>query len=223
MNGRLFVIEGVDGSGKATQTLRLYEHLQNQGKIATKLSFPDYNNPSSALVKMYLNGDFGTDPSDVSPYVASAFYAVDRFASFKTIWQQKYNDGEILIADRYTTSNMIHQGSKITDVVEKDKYLHWLADFEYNMFDLPEPTCTFFLDMPPEYSQSLRNIRGILATGLSQDIHEKDAEYLKVSYQKALYIAQKYKWHIISCVKDGQIRSIDDIHAEILAVVEDFL
>ena len=116
-----------------------------------KITFPDYESDSSALVKMYLNGDFGKNPGDVNPYVASTFYAVDRFASYKTKWGKNYESGEIILADRYTTSNMVHQAAKIQDLAEKDAFLDWLWDFEFNMYKLPVPDCVFFLDMSPDY------------------------------------------------------------------------
>jgi len=156
MKGKLIIIEsGADASGKATQTNKLYERLVQEGYKVKKITFPNYDSDSSALVKMYLNGDFGKDPNDVSPYVASTFYAVDRFASYRTEWGQAYNDGWIILADRYTTSNMVHQAAKIKDMEEKDRFLDWLWNFEFEIYKLPVPDCVIFLDMPPLSAGSL--------------------------------------------------------------------
>lgn len=157
--GKLIIIEsGSDASGKATQSNRLYERLINEGKQCMKITFPDYNSDSSALVKMYLNGDFGKDPNDVNPYVSSTFYAVDRYASYKTKWGEFYNNGGIIISDRYTTSNMVHQAAKINND-EKEKFLDWLYDLEFNIYGIPKPDEIIFLDVDPEVSQELMKDR----------------------------------------------------------------
>ena len=147
MKGKLIVIEGVDGSGKQTQSEELYQRLKNNGKKIMKISFPDYEAESSALVKMYLRGDFGDNPEEISPYVASSFFAVDRYASFQTKWKEFYQAGGIVIADRYTTSNMVHQASKIADPKERDKFLDWLYDLEFMLYKIPVPDLVFFLDV----------------------------------------------------------------------------
>lgn len=213
--GKLFVIEGVDGSGKATQTEKLYQYLQQEQYAVRKITFPDYASPSSSLVKMYLNGEFGSEPNSVNAFTTSLFFAVDRFASYRKNWQEPYLQGEIILADRYTTSNMIHQGSKIIDSEEKTTYLNWLTDLEYRLMELPEPDCVFFLDMPPQYSLQLRQSRNTLKQDLEQDIHEANQQYLLDAYYHALDIAKQQNWKIISCVQDGKIRSIEDIHQEI--------
>jgi len=220
MNGKLYVIEGVDGSGKATQTELLYQALLAQGKTVRKVSFPDYNSPSSSLIKMYLNGEFGTDPQDVNAFATSVFFAVDRFASFRKDWKAFYDNGGIIIADRYVTSNLVHQAGKISDNAEKERYITWLNELEYGIFGLPKPDCVIFLDMPPAYSLKLRQERNTLKQGLTQDIHEADQTYLQLAYDNAVGIAQHQAWHTISCVANEQIRSIDDIHAEILQTIE---
>lgn len=219
MNGKLFVIEGVDGSGKATQTELLFQALQQQQQTVRKVSFPDYDSPSSSLIKMYLNGEFGTDPQSVNAFATSVFFAVDRFASFRKDWQQFYQDGGIIIADRYVTSNLVHQAGKITDAAEKERYIHWLSELEYDIFGLPRPDCVIFLDMPPAYSLQLRQQRNELKQGLTNDIHEADQHYLEQAYNNATSIAQHQQWHVINCVADGKIRTIDDIHREIMQVV----
>lgn len=219
MNGKLFVIEGVDGSGKATQTELLYQALQQQQQTVRKVSFPDYDSPSSSLIKMYLNGEFGADPQSVNAFATSVFFAVDRFASFRKDWQPFYQNGGTIIADRYVTSNLVHQAGKITDPAEKERYIHWLSELEYEIFGLPRPDCVIFLDMPPAYSLQLRQQRNELKQGLTNDIHEADQHYLEQAYNNATAIAQHQHWHVISCIADGQIRTIDDIHQEIMQVV----
>lgn len=221
MKGKLIIIEGSDGSGKATQTKKLYDRLEQNNYNIKKVEFPNYNSESSALVKMYLRGDFGKHAEDVDPYICSTFFAVDRYASFKTEWEEFYNDGGIIICDRYTTSNMIHQASKM-EVEERDKYLEWLNDLEFNLYKIPKPDCVIFLDVPVEMSQKLMKDRNNKITGESEkDIHESDFDYLKKSYENSLYIAKKYDWQRINCIKDDNMRTIDDIHEEIYSIVED--
>ncbi len=216
--GRLIVIEsGIDGSGKTTQFEMLYNKLKQEGHDVYKVEFPDYDSDSSALVKMYLGGDFGEKPKDVNLYAASTFYAVDRFASFHRKWKDLYNKGAIILADRYTTSNMIHQASKIDDTRERESYLDWLRDLEFNKFGLPKPDLVVFLDMPPKYSIKLINDRGY------RDIHERDIEYLHTTYENALGIAERYKWSIVNCIKENRIISIEEIHEEVNKYVEEIL
>lgn len=222
MNGTLFVIEGVDGSGKATQTDLLYQALQKQDKPVRKVSFPNYDSPSSSLIKMYLNGEFGSDPQSVNAFATSVFFAVDRFASFHKDWQPFYENGGIIIADRYVTSNLVHQAGKIAEAAEKERYIHWLSDLEYNIFGLPRPDCVIFLDMPPAYSLRLRQQRNALKQGLTQDIHEADQQYLQQAYENATAIAQHQQWHRINCVTNDQIRSIEEIHTEIMELIAQF-
>jgi dTMP kinase len=221
MNGKLYVIEGVDGSGKATQTELLYQALLAKGKPVRKVSFPDYDSPSSSLIKMYLNGEFGTDPQSVNAFATSVFFAVDRFASFRKDWQEFYENGGIIIADRYVTSNLVHQAGKISDAAEKERYIQWLSDLEYNIFGLPKPDRVIFLDMPPAYSLKLRQQRNELKQGLTADIHEADQTYLQNAYKNAIGIAKHQEWHTISCVADDKIRTIEDIHAEIVRTINE--
>lgn len=224
MNGKMIVIEACDASGKETQTKKLYERLISDGYNVRKIEFPNYESPSSSLVKMYLNGDFGEKPEDVNPYVSSTFYAVDRYASFKKDWEQFYMQGGIIIADRYTTANAIHQASKLKRDEEKEKFLNWLWNFEYNIFGLPEPDCVIFLDMPPEFSRKLMKERKNKINGCSEkDIHEKDMEYLEMSYKNSCFIAEKYGWNKIKCTNDGKIKSIDTIHNEIYDIIKQII
>lgn len=211
--GKLIIIEAGDGSGKATQTQKLFERLNEAAYKVKKVSFPNYDSPSSSLIKMYLSGAFGEKADDVNPFVASTFYAVDRFASFKTDWESFYNQGGIILADRYTTSNMVHQASKIKDETARDQYLEWLRNFEFELFQLPEPDLVLFLDMPPEYSRKLMAERNNKFTGEAEkDIHEKDAKHLEEAYCNAKAIARKYGWVEIPCTEKGHLKSIDEIH-----------
>lgn len=224
MKGKLIIIEsGSDASGKATQTRKLYERLSSEGYNIRKVEYPNYDSESSALVKMYLRGDFGKNASDVDPYVSSTFFAADRYASYKTEWEEFYNQGGIVIADRYTTSNMVHQASKM-DIEDRDKYLDWLVDYEFNMYKIPEPDCVVFLDVPIDFSKKLMENRRNKFTGeTKKDIHESDIDYLTKSYNNSLYIAEKFKWDKIDCVEDDNLRSIDDIHEEIYRLIKDKL
>ncbi|MBQ3470984.1 MAG: deoxynucleoside kinase [Clostridia bacterium] len=222
--GILIAIDGVDASGKQTQTELLAARLKEEGKNIEQVSFPAYDNPSSTLVKMYLNGDFGSHPSDVNAYATSVLFASDRFATFRTKWGKDYAEGKIIIADRYVSSNLIHQASKIDDLTEKDKFLTWLDDLEHNVFGLPRPDITIFLDMPPEYGARRMADRLNKSTGGEQkDIHESDRDYLEKSYKNAVYVAENFGWQRISCVEDGRIRAIEDIHNDIYNIVKELI
>ncbi|MEL7564582.1 MAG: thymidylate kinase [Dehalobacterium sp.] len=221
MQGKLIIIEsGADSSGKATQTQLLFKRLTAEAYPVKKVEFPNYQSPSSALVKMYLNGDFGKNPSDVDPYVSSTFYAVDRFASYKTEWEGFYTGGGIILADRYTTSNMVHQGAKLKGT-DKDKYLDWLLNLEFNIYQLPVPDGVIFLDMPTDFSNRLMAERKNKITGKREkDIHERNQEYLNISYENSLYVAEKYGWIKISCVMREQLRTIEEIHEDVYKKVK---
>ena len=221
--GKLIVIEGVDASGKATQTELLYNFLKESGKKVEKIEFPDYESESSSLVKMYLRGDLGETADSVSPYIASVFFAADRYASFKTKWEKLYNDDYIIIADRYVTANMLHQASKYEQGEEKEKFLSWVSDFEYGLFGLPEPDLKLFLDVPPEISAELMAERLNKFSGEEQkDIHERDKDYLKKTYVNAKYIAEKYDFVTINCSENGKIKSIEQIHHIIREAIENY-
>ena len=219
--GKLIIIEsGSDASGKATQSEKLYDRLKEEGYNIRKVTYPNYQSESSALVKMYLNGDFGKNPEDVNAYVASTFYAVDRYASYKKEWEEFYRDGGIVIADRYTTSNMVHQAVKMQDK-ERDKYLDWLSQLEFDMYKLPVPDCVVFLDVPPHLSQKLMKDRANKITGEEKkDIHESNVEYLIKSYNNALYIADKYNWEKVNCVENENLRTVDEIHEDVYTKVK---
>ncbi len=218
--GKLIVIEGSDGSGKETQTRLLYEYLEAQGRRVRRVSYPNYDSPSSALVKMYLGSEFGPDAYAVNAYVASSFYAVDRFASYLKEWKAFYESegdgaGEpIVICDRYVTSNMLHQASKLDSLEEKLAFLDWEYDFEYVKGGLPVPDCVFFLDVKPEVSLRLMKDRANKIThGARKDIHEADPGFLEKSYANSVILAERYGWERIECCdKDGNLRSIEEIH-----------
>ena len=222
--GKLFVIDGTDGSGKQTQFAKLEERLTKDGIDYKTVSFPNYDSPSSSLVKMYLSGEFRKNAKDVSPYIASSFYAADRYATFKTGHKEYYDNGGIILADRYTTANMVHQAGKIADKTERKKFLDWLCDFEFNMYGLPVPTEVFFLNMPVEKSLELiKNRENKFTHQTQKDIHERDKNHLLDSYNAACSLVDKYDWYEVKCVKDGKIRTIDDIHNEIYSEFKKYI
>ena len=222
--GKLFVIDGTDGSGKQTQFEELKKRLDKENIEYKTVSFPNYDSPSSGLVKMYLSGEFGEDPKAVNAYVASTFYAADRFATFKKDYEEYYKNGGIILADRYTTANMVHQAGKIIDPIERNKFLDWLWDFEFNLYGLPVPTKVFFLKMPIEKSiELMKNRENKFSHTATKDIHERNKEHLEDSHKAACYVAKKYDWCEINCVKDDNIRTIEDIHEEIYKTVKECL
>ena len=216
----LIVIEGLDGSGKATSASLLKKRLTDEGKETLKISFPDYDSESSALVRMYLSGKFGDKPQDVNAYAASAFYAVDRYASYKSSWGKKLTRGAWVIADRYTTSNAVHQASKLNGS-ERDANLDWLYDFEFDKLGLPRPDCVIYLDVPPEISQKLMEGR-YNGDNSKKDIHEKDVHYLEKSRAAALYAAKRLGWFIIKPCKNGQMLPPDAVLELIYNKIKDF-
>ena len=214
---KLIVIEGLDGSGKATQAKRLTEALVEKGIPVREVSFPDYGSDSSALVRMYLSGQFGTDPQNVNAYAASSFFAVDRFASYKKDWCRDYARG-VVIADRYTTSNAVHQCSKLPKE-QWDDFLNWLFDFEYKKLGIPAPDRVIYLNVDPAVSQALMTAR-YSGDENKKDIHERDIAYLRHSREAAAYCAEKLGWETVDCCRDGQMRSIEDIHKDVMKLLE---
>ena len=215
--GKLIVIEGTDGSGKSTQFKLLSQRLEEENHPFRRLVFPRYSEESSALIRLYLGGAFGTKPSDVNAYAATAFFAVDRYASYKQDWGQWYEDGGLVISDRYTTSNAVHQASK-ESAETQSKFLHWLYDFEYDKLGLPKPDLVIYLDVPTDYTEKMMRHREA-ETNTKADIHEKDLEYLATCRRSGRAAAEYYGWKIVSCVRDGNMRSIEDIHGEIYGLV----
>ena len=220
--GTLLVIEGSDGSGKATQTKLLYEYLRGQGRNVKMVSYPDYDSPSSALVKMYLGSEFGQDPYMVNAYVASSFYAVDRFASYLKNGKDFYlSEDGVVICDRYVTSNMLHQTSKLGTREEKEAFLDWEYDFEYTKGGLPVPDKVFFLDVPPEVTFHLMEERENKIThGQKKDIHESSQEFLRRSYENSILVGERYGWiRIPCCDHKGGMKTIGEIHELIKKLV----
>lgn len=214
--GKIFVIDGTDGSGKQTQFEQLKNRLIEEGIDYRTVSFPNYDSPSSALVKMYLSGEFGENAKDVSPYIASTFYAADRYATYTTKYKEYYQNDGIILADRYTTANMVHQAGKIKEKEEREKFLEWLWNLEFKLYGLPEPTEVFFLKMPPEKALELiKNRENKFTHEAQKDIHERDKSHIIDSFEAACGVAQKYSWYTVECVKDNQVRTIEDIHEEI--------
>ena len=216
--GCLLVIDGLDGSGKATQARLLAETLAAQGRQVRQISFPNYASDSSALVKMYLAGQFGDKPDDVNAYAASSFFAVDRYASYKTDWGAFYQAGGIVIADRYTTSNGAHQCSKLPPEAW-DAYLDWLFTYEYQLLGLPAPDAVIYLRVDPAVSQQLMTAR-YHGDESKKDIQERDLEYLERSRRAAEYCAQKLGWQTVECTRAGTMRTVEDIGREVLALAE---
>ena len=215
MKGKLIVIEGLDGSGKSTQIEVLKNKLS--GENIHQIKLPDYDSPSCTLVKMYLSGEFGKNPEDVNAYAASAFYAVDRFANYKTKWKEYYDRGDIIISDRYTTSNAYHQATKIPEE-NRNEFFEWLEDFEYNLISIPKPDVVIYLDMPVEISQKMMSER-YKGDEEKKDIHEANVSYLLQCRDAALSAAKAMNWKVIKCNDGDMPRTIDDIGNEIFAIV----
>ena len=221
MGGKLIVFEGTDGSGKSTQFKKLCDRLDNMGRSYQRLVFPQYDQPSSALIRMYLGGEFGTHPQDVSPYAASAFYAVDRYASWRKVWGEDYQNGGLILADRYTTSNAVHQASKQPEE-ERSAFLNWLFELEYGKLGLPKPDLVLYLDMPTEITEKMMRSREA-ATGTHADIHEQDEAYLKSCREAAREIVKDCGWTVIHCARDDAPRTVEDIHNEVYKTVKSLL
>ncbi len=214
--GYIIVIEGTDGSGKQTQSVKLYERLKAEGHNVMRQSFPNYESNSSAPVKMYLGGELCEKASDMDAYQTSALFAVDRLCTYMKELKSHYEAGGIIILDRYTQSNMLHQAGKIKDEAERDKFLDWLDNFEFNELKLPRADKVIFLDVPPEVSMRLARERADLKAGTKQDIHEKDNNHLIDAYNSGKYVANKYGWTVMDCVQEGNLKSIEEIHNEIM-------
>lgn len=215
--GKLIVIEGTDGSGKSTQFDLLTRRLEAEGLSFRRLRFPRYDQPSSALIRMYLGGDFGAAPDAVNAYAASTFYAVDRYASFVQDWRRDYQAGGVFLSDRYTTSNAVHQGAKLPES-EQPAFFDWLYDLEYVKLGLPRPDLVVYLDVDLETSLERMKHRQE-KTGKDGDIHEKDVAYLAACLATGSRAAEHYGWKRVDFKKDGQIRELDEKHEEIFSDV----
>ena len=219
--GKLIVIEGIDGSGKSTQYKKLRERLESEGKNFRTLVFPRYDNPSSSLIRMYLGGEFGSDPGDVNAFAASTFYSVDRYASYKTDWEAYYKEGGVLLSDRYTTSNAVHQGAKMPEN-EREAYFAWLEEFEFGRLQLPRPDMVIFLSVPPTISQKLIEGR-YQGDNEKKDIHEADLGYLERCYAGAGYVADRQGWQMLDCAPEGAMLSVEEISDKIWEMVQAIL
>lgn len=220
MNKKCFIaIDGLDGSGKQTQSVLLCEWLEKMGRDYRYLTFPTYDSENSALVSRYLRGDFGDDPDAVNPYIASSFFAVDRVSSFLLDWKKDYDADRIIVANRYTTANAVHQLSKLPEE-EWDGFLEWLFNYEFELLGLPVPTTVIYLCLDPAVSDRLIENR-CLISGASKDIHEKSKAHLQKSYKAARYAAEKLGWITVECAENGVMRSIDDIQNELKGILKE--
>lgn len=226
---KIFVIEGTDGSGKQTQAQKLYDKLLENNIKCLKTSFPNYDSLSSGPVREYLNGSISLNSNDISSKAASCFYAVDRYITYKKDIEKYYlNNETVILFDRYASSNLLHQGGKVllktNDYTKLDEFADWNYNLEYNDLELPKPTITFFLYVPIEYSLKLmQNRENKITHELKKDIHESDVNHLVNASNAGYYLAKKLGWHIVECIKDNTLRSIEDIHSEIYSVVIDSL
>lgn len=219
--GKLIVFEGIDGSGKSAHYKRVCERLESDGIEYRHIVFPRYDKESSALIRMYLGGEFGSDPNDVNAYTASAFYAVDRYAAYRTDWGASYKNGGFILSDRYTTSNAVHQGAKLDDA-ELEPFFKWLYDFEYVKMGLPKPDLVLYLDVDIETSLARMRHRQE-KTHTSADIHEQDVKYLENCLRVADKAADYYGWTRIACHKNGLERDIDEKHEEVYSLIRSAL
>ena len=215
--GKLVVFEGIDGSGKSTQFELICKRFQKEKRQFKRVVFPRYSEPSSALIKMYLAGDFGSDPDSVNAYAASSFYAVDRYASFVQDWREYYEAGGLILTDRYTTSNAIHQGAKV-DVGQRESFFKWLYDYELGLIGLPAPDLVVFMDMDAKFATTRLRHRQT-ETGTEADIHENDIKYLQNCAESGKQAAAQFGWFKVSCVVDGNERDKNDIHEEIVSII----
>lgn len=218
MQGRLIVMEGIDGSGKSTQYRRLCQRFADEGIAFKRILFPRYDMESSALIRMYLSGDFGANPAQVSPYIASTFFAGDRYASYMTDWKTDYLAGGLILSDRYTTSNVIHQGAKLPPS-ELRAYLDWLYDYEFRLMELPRPDLVLYMDVDLETALTQLRARQA-ATGTRGDIHENSLTYMERCHDAGALAADYLGWKRIACVRDGRMRDVEDIHGEIRGIIK---
>ena len=221
MKGKLIVFEGTDGSGKATQAKLLFQRMFARGLSCREIDFPRYGNPFAAPVERYLRGALGNHPGDISAYASSTFFAVDRFASYKEDWGSFYEAGGIVVANRYTTSNAVHQAPKLP-ASERLEYLDWLFDLEYHRLGLPAPDLVLYLDMPYEVSEKMLRHRE-QETGANADIHEQDGGYLRRCREAARDIALRYGWNVVDCAAGDAPRLPADIHRQVAALVKNTL
>ena len=221
MKGKLIVFEGTDGAGKTTQISLMARRLEEEGVSFRRVKFPRYGSPFALPVERYLQGQLGKRPGDVSAYAASVLYAVDRYASYKEDWSGFYRSGGMILTDRYTTSNAVHQAAKLPED-EREEYLRWLFDLEYRRLELPEPDLVVYLDLPAELSAQLLHRRQE-ETHTAADIHEQDGDYLRRCRENARDIAGRLGWRQVNCSREGALRAPEEIHGELWALVQPLL
>ncbi|HAN20222.1 MAG: hypothetical protein A2Y15_09705 [Clostridiales bacterium GWF2_36_10] len=221
MKKTFIAIDGLDASGKKTQTDLLIEFLTKKGADFRHLSFPTYDINYSSLVNLYLSGSFGENPEDVNAYAASSFFAMDRYSSYMLDWKKDYDEGKIIIANRYTTANAVHQLSKLPES-EYETFLEWLYDYEFVKLGLPKPDVVLYLSLPPELSMRLIEKR-CEETSVVKDIHEKNISHIEKSYKAVLFSSKKLGWHRIDVNKGNEFRPVNEIHNEIINYLKDVL
>lgn len=227
MEGHLVVIEGIDGSGKATQCQLLRDHLAMDHIPFYNVTFPNYQCESSFLVRQYLSGVYGSKPTDVSPYTASTFYAIDRFHAYKTDFEKPYKEGKLIVCDRYVTSNICHQGAKFKTDAELQAFFEWIDQLEYEHMQLPRPGLVFWLDVNADTSNQVVKSRDHkkydMSNGISNDIHEHDSNHLSLAYTVGKRAAEYFGWNRVARFQNGISRSKEDIHEEIYAAVKNLI
>ena len=217
--GKIIVVESnTDGAGKQTQTEEIYKYLREKGEKVVKFSFPNYNSDSSYFVKKYLNGEFGDDAKNINAYIASTFFAVDRYLTYIKEIKKYYDEDYYILMDRYVTSNIIYQAAKMENKNKIDEFINWNKELEYNKYNLPKPDYVIFLYMDLKESEKLRKNRKAKLEG--KDIHEQNDEYLKKVSDNSLYICETEKWTKIECVKKGRLKDILEIKEEILKKIK---
>lgn len=219
--GKLIVIDGLDGSGKTTQFELIQKILSDRGIFVKAISFPEYDKPSSTLVKMYLGGEFSKNAEDVNAYASSSFYAVDRYASYKLYWEKDYLDNKLILASRYVSSNAIHQMVKLPEE-EWEDYLNWLIDYEHIKMDIPKADKVIFLDMPIEISQKLLSQR-YNGDENKKDIHESNIEYLHRCRKSALFAAEKLGWSVVTCSDGENALPTNEISEKIMKIIDEVI
>ena len=217
--GKLIVFEGAsDGIGKSTQIELLRKRLESEGYIIVNHHFPTYGTYHGAPVEKYLAGELGKI-EDLPPYFINSLYAVDRACAWHSKLKYLYNDGNILLFDRYTTSSLIYQAAKYKDINEKKKFLDYVSDFEYNKLGIKEPDIVVFLTAPFDLVTEMRKNR-VDNDGIVNDLHERDINYMKEVYENAIFVANYLNWNIIKCNNEYGMRSREDIHEDIKRLIK---
>ena len=217
--GKLIVVEGAcDGIGKTTQFTLLGKHLEEDGNNIVSHHFPSYDTYHGLPVEKYLNGEYGST-SELSPYFINSLYANDRAIAWYTELKKLYDQGNVILLDRYTTSSLIYQSALIEDIEEKKKFIDYVIDFEYKKLGLKEPDNVIFLYAPFDLVTEMRNMRK-QNDGVANDIHERDLTFMKKVYDSAMFVADYLSWDKVRCNNGKQMRNIDDIHEEIYSLIK---